>query len=129
LFGQKPFYFIKPITLYARDPKKLATWYAGFLELDRLTELDISVILLGKYDSEGSPIVSIQILALPKGLTEWDPRAHPILFTKKISKARECFLQRIATTSEIQSDSGGNQFFTFLDVEGNRIEVCQEPGT
>jgi catechol 2,3-dioxygenase-like lactoylglutathione lyase family enzyme len=50
-----------------------------------------------------------------------------ILFTKKIEAAYEEFSSKGISVEPIQSDSGGNRFFRFRDLEGNAIEVCREP--
>jgi len=53
---------------------------------------------------------------------------HVIFFTRNLEKAREWLIERGVTVEAAASDSGGNRLFRFLDLEGNAIEVCVEPG-
>ena len=50
----------------------------------------------------------------------------PIMFARKLADAHEYLSTRGVDVGLIQSDSGGNQFFRFRDLEGNELEVCQE---
>jgi hypothetical protein len=52
---------------------------------------------------------------------------HPILLTKQIEAAYNHFFKQGISMGPIQSDSGGNRFFEFQDLEGNKIEVCTGP--
>lgn len=54
------------------------------------------------------------------------PKRPPILFTGKLARAHEDLSSRGIDLGPIESDSGGNQFFRFRDLEGNELEVCQE---
>jgi catechol 2,3-dioxygenase-like lactoylglutathione lyase family enzyme len=45
---------------------------------------------------------------------------------KKLADAHQYLSARGVDVGSIQSDSGGNQFFRFRDLEGNELEVCQE---
>jgi hypothetical protein len=49
-----------------------------------------------------------------------------MLFTKNPEKALHWFSERGIAVGPMQSDSGGNQFFQFTDLDGNKIEVCRE---
>ena len=50
----------------------------------------------------------------------------PIVFARKLADAHEYLSTRGVDVGPIQSDSGGNQFFRFRDLEGNELEVRQE---
>lgn len=54
------------------------------------------------------------------------PGRPPIVFARKLADAHEYLSTRGVDVGSIQSDSGGNQFFRFRDLEGNELEVCQE---
>jgi len=54
------------------------------------------------------------------------PGKPPIMFARKLADAHEHLSSRGVDVGPIQSDSGGNQFFRFRDLEGNELEVCQE---
>ncbi len=51
---------------------------------------------------------------------------HPILFTRKLSKALDYLRERGAIAGPIE-ESGGTEFFEIRDLDGNVIEVCTEP--
>ena len=50
----------------------------------------------------------------------------PIMFVGKLADAHGHLSSRGVDVGPIQSDSGGNRFFRFRDLEGNELEVCQE---
>jgi hypothetical protein len=51
----------------------------------------------------------------------------PRLYCSSAKKAREFLASRAVTVSEIQQDSQGTHYFEMRDMEGNRIEICEEP--
>ena len=55
-------------------------------------------------------------------------REHLIFFAKNLQKTRQGLIERGVTVEAVASDSGGNRFFRFQDLEGKAIEVCVEPG-
>ena len=50
---------------------------------------------------------------------------HPLLFSSKLSKAREHLISKGSSPGLIQN-AGGKQFFEVRDPEGNMIEICEE---
>ena len=66
------------------------------------------------------------IIALgPTGKSSGELR--PLLFTTKITKAREFLNSRGAGPREIEKDAQGTPYFEIRDPEGNVVEVCEEP--
>lgn len=66
-------------------------------------------------------------------LVELEPGAsvenrHVIFYAKNLEKAHEWLAARGVPVGPTTTDSGGNRFFRFQDLEGNTIEVCIEPG-
>jgi catechol 2,3-dioxygenase-like lactoylglutathione lyase family enzyme len=53
------------------------------------------------------------------------PNHPPILFAKKVDAAHEFLSTQGVDVGPLQSDSGGNRFFRFRDLESNEVEVCQ----
>lgn len=49
------------------------------------------------------------------------------LFSSNLKKAREHLLSRGVMASEVQQDSQGTHFFEVRDIEGNAIEISEEP--
>lgn len=86
-------------------------------------------------DDSGRPFVDLQIanddtiLSLVElGSGAHVGNGHVILLAKNLEKARQWLDGRGVLTEPTTSDSGGNRFFRFHDLEGNTIEVCVEPG-
>jgi catechol 2,3-dioxygenase-like lactoylglutathione lyase family enzyme len=50
-----------------------------------------------------------------------------ILFTKNINKARDYVSSRGASVGPIEQDAQGTHYFEIRDLDGNVIEVCEEP--
>jgi hypothetical protein len=61
----------------------------------------------------------------PKGKDSGELTAR--LFTTKIQKARDYLLSRTINVGEIQQDGEGTHFFEARDLEGNPIEISEEP--
>lgn len=54
------------------------------------------------------------------------PNDRPMVFCTNLKKAHEYLYGRGAAAGPIQ-DSGDTQFFEGRDLEGNTIEICEEP--
>jgi catechol 2,3-dioxygenase-like lactoylglutathione lyase family enzyme len=125
MWGRNNFYFGDNISVGVRDLSRAITWYQEKLGL-RLTPLESedfnALLALSKNDDTGIALVTI-----PAGEAAANVEGHPILFTKTIEACRQEFASRGVLVGPIQKDSGGNSFFLFQDVDGNKIEVCIEP--
>ena len=98
------------------------SWYKDKLGL---REIDVEMD-----DSEGCVALGFSndeyIVALgPTGKPSEELR--PILFTKNIQKARDYVTSRGATVSPNERDAQGTAYFEIRDLEGNVVEVCEEP--
>ena len=51
----------------------------------------------------------------------------PMLYTSRTEKAREFLIARGVSVGEIQQDRQGTRFFEMRDLEGNVIEITEEP--
>jgi len=51
----------------------------------------------------------------------------PMLYTPNIAKARAYLLARCVEATKIQRDRRNTKFFEMRDLEGNLIEICQQP--
>lgn len=86
-------------------------------------------------EDSGRPFVDLRIsndetflslLELSAGATA--EKTHVIFYAKRLEKAHEWLAGRGVFVEPITTDSGGNRLFRFHDLEGNKIEVCVEPG-
>ena len=126
-FG-RPFYFGDSMSVGARNPDAAAEWYQSTFGLRRFKNSEGNEVWLGYSDERHSPNPEVAVVPI---LSEEDWKrlpGHPIIFTKNVTKAHAWFSERVPGTGPVQTDSGGNTFFTFRDPEGNEIEVCREPG-
>jgi hypothetical protein len=97
--------------------EKLGLSYSSINAEDGGLELGYSadsvVVYLGKISGNAHPNKS--------------PERPPIVFARKLAEAHEYLSTRGVDVGPIQTDYGGNQFFRFRDLEGNELEVCQDP--
>jgi len=70
----------------------------------------------------------VTLVQIPTGRSEAAVERHPILFSRNLNKTRQTLISNGIAVGLIQQDTGGNSFFEFQDLDGNRIEVCLEPG-
>jgi len=126
MWGTKSFYFGESISVGVRNLQTAIAWYQEKLRL-KLTALkseDFEALLsFGKEDDTG-----VALVLIPPGETAANVPGHPILFAKNIEKAHREFVSKGIRVGLLQSDSGGNRFFQFYDLDENIIEVCVEPG-
>lgn len=105
-----------------RDVAVARRWYAERLGLGYSSpnvEKDEGDMVLG-YSANDPVIYLVHHDKRPKNKSG---RA-PIMFTRKLPRAHDFLSSRGVDVGPIQSDSGGNQFFRFRDLEGNELEVC-----
>ncbi len=97
-------------------------WYKEKFGIKRVNvELDDAenCIPLGSSDEECLFVLG------PQGQSSGEFAAK--LFTSSLRKAREHLISRGVLVDEIQQDGQGTHFFTARDLEGNAIEVSEEP--
>jgi hypothetical protein len=128
MWGKPPFYIPESFAVNIRDLQASRTWYkekVGFHD----GPADIG-------DDSGKPHV---VLQLDKdqyvSLVQAGPQTSakqtygngaPIFFARNLVKAQDWLKSRGVSVEPIEQDSGGNELFHFLDLEGNRVEVCKE---
>jgi catechol 2,3-dioxygenase-like lactoylglutathione lyase family enzyme len=109
------------------DVEEARRWYSEKLGLSYSSK-DVAeeeaTIVLG-YSERDDPVI---YLCAVDGNQRADaqPGRPPILFAKKVESAHEYLSGRGVAVGPLQSDSGGNRFFRFTDLEGNEMEVCQD---
>lgn len=101
-------------------------WYKEKLGLSYSTscaEAEEGSIVLG-YSDDDLQVYLCEITGTER--PDVRPGHPPILFAKKLEAAHEYLSSRGVDVGPVQSDSGGNQFFRFRDLEDNEVEVCEE---
>ena len=125
MWGRRHFYFGDNISVGVRDLDRAIAWYEEKLSLKRTwvkSENFDAFLAFDKQDETG-----LALVVIPSGQTTANVEAHPILFTKTIEAAHEKFSSKGINVEPIQSDSGGNRFFRFRDLDQNVLEVCRVP--
>lgn len=114
------------ISVGVKDLDRAVAWYCEKLALSRLTEKPcLGEVHLGYQQRENAMIV---LFPIPDGrLNVFSGRRPPILYSKNLESTHKEFDCLGISVGPIQSDSGGNRFFHFRDMEGNEIEICVEP--
>jgi len=111
-----------------RDIERTVGWYGEKLGLSSESHgSNPSEVYLGYKSGDGDVIRMITLVPVPEGQLNRYADQHHILFTKKLEKVHAELVSVGVVVWPIQSDSGGNRFFRFQDVDGNSIEVCVEP--
>lgn len=126
MWGGPPFGIADNYAIDVHDVAAACDWYKEKLGLREIHDR--------REDDSGRPFADV---CVSKGggvcsLVEMDPRTaaskqHVIFFAKNLEKAQQWLSDRGVATQGITSDSGGNRFFRFFDLDGNAIEVCIEP--
>lgn len=106
-----------------RDIANATSWYIEKLGVKKTAvELDEPDGCVGLIFPKEAPAV---IVLGPSGApTE---RTTRMLYTGAIKKAREWLSSRSVTVGAIERDRQGTQYFEMQDLEGNIIEVAEEP--
>ena len=102
------------------DITAAASWYIDKLGLRKVkVELDDDCIALG-FEKDDCALC----LGPDSGSAD---ELSPRLNCSNAKKAREFLTSRSVTVGEIQQDGQGTHYFEMRDLEGNAIEICEEP--
>ena len=127
MWGKPPFYFADNDAIEVRNLAAARKWYMeklGLREVRTDREEDSGQPFADLYVSDADIFLSLVEL----GPDTSEQKRHVIFFATDLEKAHQWLVGRGITVEPITTDSGGNRLFRFLDLDGNRIEVCVEPG-
>lgn len=128
MWGRPPFWIADNCAVDVRDVAAARAWYKEKLGLQEIHDR--------KEDDSGRPFADLSlsgsrgmigISLVELGLGAAPSKQHVIFYAKKLEKAHQWLVDRGVATDAISTDSGGNRFFRFFDLDGNAIEVCAEP--
>jgi catechol 2,3-dioxygenase-like lactoylglutathione lyase family enzyme len=124
LFGRTPVYG-KAVT-GVKDMERGIAWYSELFDLlvGQNGEGEATLV----YPVGRSFIPVITLVQIPISPIRAPLEHHPILFAGNLNKTRDELISKNVGPGPIEEDSVGNHFFAFQDFEGNRIEICLEPG-
>lgn len=112
------------ITVSVKDLNRAVAWYRDKLGLSVKPEKSYSgEVYLGYLQRETPMIVLFPVVDRKIPFAD----RHLILFTRKLDSVHAELASVGIDVGLIQSDSGGNRFFRFRDLERNELEVCLEP--
>lgn len=121
---KKIFYSGGDVAVDVRNVAAAQRWYSEKLGLPYSSaEVEEASMELG-YSADLIVIYLIEISGNER--PDRRPDRPPIMFARKLVAAHEFLSSRCVDVGPIQSDSGGNHFFRFRDLEGNELEVCQD---
>jgi catechol 2,3-dioxygenase-like lactoylglutathione lyase family enzyme len=128
MWGSPPFFIPDSCVVDVRNLGAARDWYREKLRLQEShnrreddSERPFVDLCLSKDDEACFSLVELEPGASPE-------KRHNVVYAKKLEKALEWFTERGVSVESITTDSGGNRFFRFYDLDGNVIEVCVEPG-
>jgi catechol 2,3-dioxygenase-like lactoylglutathione lyase family enzyme len=126
MFGIRPFWIADDCAVDVRNLSSARSWYEKMLDLrewktDRDDDSGRPFADLGR--SRNGPFLTI--LELEPGAAA--AKSHTIFYAANLQKCQDWLVKRGLQVEPITSDSGGNRFFRFRDLDGNPIEVCVEP--
>jgi catechol 2,3-dioxygenase-like lactoylglutathione lyase family enzyme len=125
--GKPPFSISDNCSVDVRNLAAARDWYKEKLELREANN--------DREEDSGRPFVDLHVSGEDTfvSLVELEPGAatekqHVIFYATNLEKANQWLATRGVAVGPATTDSGGNRFFRFQDLEGNTIEVCIEPG-
>ena len=121
---KKIFSFQDSVAVEVRDVRTAQRWYSEKLDLPYSSDkVEEASVVLG-YSAENAELYLVDISSIDR--SESQPGTPPIIFAPKLATAHQHLSAQGVDVGPLQSDSGGNNFFRFRDLEGNELEVCQE---
>ncbi|HTZ49346.1 MAG TPA: hypothetical protein VMH20_17280 [Verrucomicrobiae bacterium] len=112
------------VVVDVRDVAAAQRWYSEKLGLPYSSpDVEEASLELG-YSADSIVVYFVEISG--SECSKKSPGKPPIMFARKLADAHQHLSSRGVDVDPIQSDSGGNQFCRFRDLEGNELEVCQE---
>jgi catechol 2,3-dioxygenase-like lactoylglutathione lyase family enzyme len=121
---KKMFYSAGDVVAKVHDVAAAQRWYSAKLGLlYSSTDVEEASMELG-YSAEQVVVYLVEISG--NECPNKGTGRPPIMFVGGLGDAHKYLSTRGVDVGPIQSDSGGNRFFRFRDLEGNELEVCQE---
>lgn len=126
MWGKPPFSIADNCAVDVRNLSAAREWYKDKLALRESHGR--------REDDSGRPFTDLHVphadtlvslVELPPGAPA--EKRHVVFYAKNLEKTYQWLAGRGVAVESPTTDSGGNRFFRFYDLEGNAIEVCVEP--
>jgi catechol 2,3-dioxygenase-like lactoylglutathione lyase family enzyme len=124
--GSSKLYSDGVIVVGVTNLDRAVAWYCDKLGLSSRPK-EPEQVYIGHPSGRSGMLPMIILVPIPHGQTNVYTERHQILFTRDLDAVHAEFAFMGIQVGPIQSDSGGNRFFKWQDLEGNTIEVCREP--
>jgi len=106
-----------------QDVSSATSWYMEKLGLQRVVVFSEEEGCVSLAFSKRDTVAII----LGPSVDPNDVRDSPMLYTTNIEKARALLISRGVRAGPIEVDRQGTHYFSMRDVEGNDIEITEEP--
>lgn len=120
--GMSPFRIADSTYIGVLDVTAASEWYTDNLGLQKV---------ISTADEEGCVSLAFSkkdIAAITLGPRDRaTDEATPMLYASNIDKAREKLISRGVSVGPIEEDRQGTHYFVMRDLDGNQIEVTEEP--
>jgi catechol 2,3-dioxygenase-like lactoylglutathione lyase family enzyme len=128
MWGKPPFYIPESFAVDVRDVQASQSWYKeklGFRDAPAHIADDSGrpCVVLQLDKDQYVSLIQVDAEPLTKSSYGDVPR---VFFASNIAKRHEWLRNRGVSVEAIDHDSGGNELFRFLDLDGNKLEVCKE---
>jgi catechol 2,3-dioxygenase-like lactoylglutathione lyase family enzyme len=128
MWGEPPIYIPESFCVEVRNFDAAQAWYRekiGFKISSTDTETDARNVVF-QFSQEDQSLTLIEKERVPRQALSFDRSPAPLFYAKKLGKAHSWLQGRGIAVGPIETDSGGNSLFHFQDLDGNKLEVCQE---
>ena len=121
------FRIVDPIYIPVRDLEKSTRWYGEKLDCHEMKGIknEPGTIIFQTDPEEGTLIIGLPDDKNPASF-EASP-AVPTLFTDHIEKAHSLLNSRGVAPGAVQRDRQGTRYFEIRDLDGNLLEISEEP--
>jgi catechol 2,3-dioxygenase-like lactoylglutathione lyase family enzyme len=128
MWGKPPISIPESFSLKVRNLDLAEEWFQAKLGSKiRSTDPDADVRNVSLQFSKDDEALTLEEASSTDGPALGISRdAPPLFYAAKLENAHTWLLERGVAAGPIETDSGGNRLFRFQDLEGNRLEVCQE---
>jgi catechol 2,3-dioxygenase-like lactoylglutathione lyase family enzyme len=110
-------------TIPVRNLEAATAWY---IEKLSLRKIDVEMDNPEGCQALGFSTEEWAVTLVPPG-EESSEELTPRFYASNVKKTRQYLVTRDILVGEIQQDGQGTHYFEFQDLEGNKIEVCEEP--
>jgi len=103
------------------DPASASAWYIEKLGLQKVASAEEEDCISLAFSSRDLTAITLGPRDRPAS------EEAPMLYASNVDKAREKLIARGVSVGAIEEDRQGTRYFTIRDLDGNQIEITEEP--